>query len=110
MLAAMTGTRASSSYLTIKYHNASTNTVVGIKFAVTYYNSVKEPVATQELATPAKALKPGKSFQLVTADDSITGGGRMAINGRVVKVVFADGATWVGDDSRQCIAPLALMQ
>jgi hypothetical protein len=102
LFAALAGAGPSNSYLTLKFQNNSEKQVSGVRFVVTYFNSVREPVHTEDVTTPNVKLKPGKSSSLISADGYITDGRKIEMLGWVAKVLFADGSTWVDDGSRSC--------
>lgn len=104
LLAAMVNAGSSSTWLTLKYQNVSDKRVSGIRFAVTYFNSVQEPFRTEDVTTPAIKLKPGKSSRSIMADGGITEGQRMKVIGWAAKVSFSDGSIWEDDGSKSCSA------
>ena len=104
LLAAMVQAGSSSTWLLLKYQNTSDKRVSGIRFAVTYFNSVQEPFHTEDITTPTQKLKPGKATRLIMADGHITDGQKMKVSGWVAKVSFSDGTTWADDGSKSCSA------
>jgi hypothetical protein len=104
LLAGMVGAGYSSTWLILKYQNASGKRVAGIRFAVAYFNSVNEFFETRDITTPTLKLKPGKATRLIMADGDITNGQKMRTSGWVAKVSFSDGTEWSDDGTKSCSA------
>lgn len=93
------------SFLTVKYQNDSNKEVTGIRFRVSYFNSVQEVQHVSDVITPTGAkLKPKKSFSVVQPDWVFVGTETMKLSGWVDKVVFADGTSWSDDGRHVCKA------
>ena len=93
------------SFLTVKYQNDSSKEVTGIRFRVSYFNSVQEVQHVSDVITPTGAkLKPKKSFSVVQPDWVFVGTEKMQLAGWVDKVVFADGTSWIDDGTHACKA------
>lgn len=93
------------SFLTVKYQNNSNHEVTGIRFRVSYFNSVQEVQHVSDVITPTGAkLKPKKGFTVVQSDWVSVGRERMQLAGWVDKVVFADGTSWSDDGTHACKA------
>lgn len=93
------------SVLMVKYQNDSNKEVTGIRFRVSYYNSVQEVQHVSDLTTPTGAkLKPKKSFSTFQPDWISVGTEKMHLAGWVDKVAFADGTTWSDDGTHACKA------
>ena len=93
------------SFLTVKYQNDSNKEVTGIRFRVSYFNSVQEVQHVSDVITPTGAkLKPKKSFSVVQPDWVFVGTEKMKLSGWVDKVVFVDGTSWSDNGSKVCAA------
>jgi hypothetical protein len=93
------------SFLTVKYQNDSNKEVTGIRFRVSYFNSVQEIQHVSDVITPTGAkLKPKKSFSVVQPDWVFVGTEKMQLAGWVDKVVFADGTSWSDGGTHACKA------
>ena len=93
------------SFLTVKYQNNSNKEVTGIRFRVSYFNSVQEVQHVSDVITPTGAkLKPKKSFSVVQPDWVYVGTEKMKLSGWVDKVVFVDGTSWTDNGSEGCAA------
>jgi hypothetical protein len=104
LFAALVEAGSSSTYLIVKYLNASDKRITGVRFGAAYYNSVNEPFDVEDLTTPSLNLKPGKITRVIQADGGITGGQKIKVYGWVAKVSFFDGTEWSDDGSKSCYA------
>jgi hypothetical protein len=105
VMAALAGAASSNTWLVLKYRNETGKVISGVRFVVVYFNSVLEPVHTEDITTPTQKFKPGKTDSLIQADDYITGGQKATTAGWVAKVLFSDGTSWEDNGSRSCSTP-----